>query len=98
MNRKRLGKLREELQSFRRRGSIRSEELESVARALGRELHSRGKEPTWVNRQFPELRPLSIPHHSHELRRGTARSIIDDLELDIDRWEQELQSAGEEEE
>jgi len=43
---------------------------------------------------FPDLRPLSIPHHSKEVKRFTAESILDQLEMDVHRWEEELKSEG----
>lgn len=98
MNRTRLCQIREDLQTFRRRGDINSDELESIARALDREKHCGAGEPAWVSRRFPELRPLSIPHGSGVLRQGAAGSIVDDLEADADRWEEHLESVGEPEE
>lgn len=61
MNQQKLDKLRKRLEELRKKGGIGSAELESLARALGRVPFKRGKEPTWVNKIFSDLRPLSIP-------------------------------------
>jgi hypothetical protein len=98
MNRTRLNKIRQRMEACRRRGGIGATELESLAQDLGRVKSKRGKEPTWINERFPELRPVSIPHHgSRDLNRFTAGSIIDQLELDLERWEQDMESEEAEE-
>ncbi len=63
--------------------------MEALAKGLGRALHSRGTEPTWVSERFPNHPPVSIPHHSRELNRFTARTILDQLERDLERLEDE---------
>ena len=83
------------MESLRKQGGVKPIKLESIAGKVGRKLDPRGKEPTWVNENFTELRPISIPHHSH-LVNATKDSILDDLEMDIERWEQELGSVEEE--
>ena len=81
------------MEALRKRGGIKSAELESLSQDLGRDLSKRGKEPTWVNRRFPDLRPLSIPRHgSRDLNKFTAGSILDQLELDFERWEEDIES------
>lgn len=88
MNREKLDKLRKRIEEFRKKGGIGSSELESLARAFGRVSSKRGKHQTWVNQIFPDLRPLSIPHHgSKDLNRITANNILDQLELDIEKFE-----------
>jgi HicA toxin of bacterial toxin-antitoxin, len=89
MNREKLDKLRKRVEELRKKGGIGYAELESLARALGRVYSKRGKHQTWVNQIFPELRPISIPHHgSKDLNRITANNILDQLELDIDKFEE----------
>ena len=98
LNIRKLKRLKRRLNDLRRRGGVKSAELEGLAKGLGR-FHDkkRGKEPTWVNRDFPELRPLSIPHHSTDLNRFTAGGILDQLEGDIEKIEEALEkSLGEE--
>lgn len=83
MNIKKLDKLRKKIENLRRKGGIRPAEMESLAKSCGRVKIKRGKEPTWVNKDIPTLRPLSIPHHG-ELNRITARNILNHLENDLD--------------
>lgn len=89
MNREKLDKLRKRVEELREKGGIGYSELESLARSLGRVPSKRGKHQTWVNQIFDGLRPLSIPHHgSKDLNRITAKSILDQLELDIEKFEE----------
>ncbi len=77
------------MESFRQRlGSLKGRELESVARTMGRRLDTqRGKEPTWISEELPDARPLSIPNHTRDLKKGTAGNIVDQLELDLEGLE-----------
>lgn len=86
----RLRKLRQEIAKLRA-GSPNVGQLQRLARKLGRKLAKRGKEPTWVNPELPDRRPISIPAHSSILR-PTAQGIVDDLEGDLFAWEQRLDS------
>ncbi len=94
MTRAKLDKIIAELAACRNRGGVRASELEQLAKDLGRVQSKRGKEPTWVSAVFADLRPLSIPHHGTELNKFTARSIIDLLGMDVDRWEEQLDIFG----
>ena len=87
MDPKKIRKLRNEIQGMRRRGGIRPAELESLARSVGRVRHKRGKEPSWVSTVFPEAPPVSIPNHPGDLSKYTARSILNELEADLDRFD-----------
>jgi len=93
MTPKHLAKIKKILQEMQRSPQGRKAlEFEGLARALGREPESRGKEPTWTRREKPELaRPLSIPAHSSGVRAGTARSIIRTLLDDVAVWEHYLE-------
>lgn len=94
MNKKKLAKIRGELSACRKRGGIKPDELERLAKELGRSRFKRGKEPTWISETFPYLRPLSIPHHGmSDLNRFTAQTIIDQLESDVECWEEHLESG-----
>ncbi|WP_180730361.1 hypothetical protein [Paraburkholderia sp. PGU19] len=88
-----LEKLRQQLREMRKHATgRRAPELEALARQVGRVKDNRGKEPTWVREKDPELSPpLSIPHHSQDMKAGTVRSIIDQLLDDLDTWESYLQ-------
>jgi HicA toxin of bacterial toxin-antitoxin, len=89
MNSAKLKKIRKQVEELRKKGGIRFSELESLAKALGRVPSKRGKHRTWINQVFPDLRPLSIhPHGSKDLNKYTANSILDQLELDIDKFEE----------
>ena len=89
MNRDKLDKLRKLVEGLRNKGGIGYSELESLARALGRVPSKRGKHQTWVNQTFDDLRPLSIPRHgSKDLNKYTAKDILDQLELDIEKFEE----------
>lgn len=88
MNATKVRRLRRDFESLRGRGGIKPKEMESLATKLGRKRHSRGSEPNWVSEVYKDLPPVSIPHHS-ELNRFTARSILDQLEQDLERLESE---------
>ena len=91
MTKTRLNRLKRKIANLRARSAgIRTRELVSVANGLGRRSAQRGKEPTYVSDQFPNLRPISIPSHSKPLKRFTAMSILDRLEDDVAAWEEVL--------
>jgi hypothetical protein len=89
---KKIQKYRSQIEGLRGRGGIKSTELESLAKRLGRRRANRGKEPTWVSDAFPASRPVSIPSHPGGLNRFTAGGILDQLETDLDRYEELLAS------
>ncbi len=84
-------KLRERLDKLRAeaKGGLPSAKLESFAEALGRVRVKRGSEPTFESVRFLDLRPITIPHHSKPLNKFTAHGILDALELDLERIEEE---------
>ena len=91
MDKQKLSRLRKRIQALRSRlGNIRSRELRSLATALGRKRNNRGKEPTFVSELLPQTRPITIPEHPRALKKGTAGSILDRLEEDIDLLEEQL--------
>jgi uracil-DNA glycosylase len=79
-----LSRIKLKIERLRDKGDIKPIELERIARMVGRIPCARGREPTWVNMDRREWRPLSIPHHS-KLNKNTARSILDMLEDDLDK-------------
>jgi hypothetical protein len=93
MNRKRLAKIRLEVQALVRSPQGRkANEFTSLAKRLGRERSKRGKEPTYVKQDDPKFTfPLSIPDHPGDLKIGTARSIAHQLLDDVDTWAQWLE-------
>lgn len=92
LGRAQVRKLRSKITALRGKGGVKTSELEALARSLGRKRANRGKEPTWINEELPERRPLSIPNHSTDVNRFTAKSILDQLEADLDRYEELLES------
>ncbi len=90
MNKRKLRRLRKELRALRAKiGNLRSRDLASFARKVGRRRsHTRTNEPTYVSDAFRDARPISIPSHPGNLKRGTADNILDDLEGDLSRWEE----------
>jgi hypothetical protein len=87
MTKKKLRQLKHQLAQMRR-SPQRADHLQKLAKALGRTLVNRGKEPTWESHEFDELYPLSIPDHGgKDLAIGTKNSILDQLEDDVCAWE-----------
>lgn len=95
MNARHLAKIKRTLLELARSpAGVKAIELEGFARALGRELTKRGKEPTFIRRADPQLpSPLSIPRHAADLRIGTAKNIIRALLDDVSAWESYLQGG-----
>lgn len=93
MNPRRLRRCEQRLAKLRRAVPT-ARQLETLAKMLGRRLDNRGKEPNWVSMAFPNLRPISIPHHSSSLNKFTAGSILSQLEEDIFRYKWMLESGG----
>jgi len=91
VNPKKLAKQRQKIDSLRQRGGIKSREVVDVAKALGRKLHPRGKEPTYVSEELPHRPPLSIPGHT-ELNKITAQKILDQLEVDLIELEEQYEA------
>jgi hypothetical protein len=92
MNKRRMAKLRRELQKLRAgRYNLKTSQIVAFAGKVGRTRDTtRGKEPTYVS-VLPELRPVSIPGHP-TINPFTAGSILDVLEHDLDKWEELLES------
>ena len=94
MNDRKLYKIKRDLDSIRNRGGAKPSAIESLAIKLGRRKDTkRGKEPTWISEVFTDLPPLSIPHHGKvDLNKYTAGAIADQLENDVEKWEEKLES------
>jgi hypothetical protein len=88
MTKRKLAKLRRELSALRaRKFNLKTTDLVRFAGQLGRQQDSsRGKEPTYISSAFPNSNPLSIPGH-RTINPYTANAILDSLEVDLDRWE-----------
>lgn len=76
---KKLEKLRQRLDNLREQGQVRSRELESLAKAVGRTFRA-GKHPVY---KMPGRPPLPIAHHSEPMKRHTKDGILDVLDGDI---------------
>lgn len=85
MDRRKLDKLRAEFEAMR--GSPqKGGDVASLAERLGRKRVKRGKEPSFES-DF-DIPVLTIPlHGSKDLKRGTLRSILMQLEDDFIAWE-----------
>jgi hypothetical protein len=89
MQPRKLSKLKLELAGLRR-SQAKARDLGSLATRLGRKKVKRptGKEPLWESVEFPNLNPLSIPHHGNrDIPVGTKNSILAQLEEDVAAWE-----------
>jgi len=97
--RRKIGKFERRLKQLRT-GTPNRGQLVRFAQSLGRKERTGAQagsgEPSYVNRRFPELRPIQIPHpHSKGLKRRTANSILDDLEdMDLAAWRALLGMGG----
>jgi hypothetical protein len=77
-----INKLRRRIASLRAgKANVRSRQLKSLARSLGRQPVKRGKEPTFEKFGRP---PLTIPDHPGAMAAFTVESILDFLEEDLD--------------
>lgn len=97
MTKKQLRKLRLELESFRAQGGIRSRELKQFAARLGRrEFTGRGKHPMWIT-DLPGRSAVPIPDHPGDMSRSTAKSILNELENDLEALEDTCSDDDQEE-
>ena len=93
MTEQKLQNLWAEVNSLRKKGGIKSSELQSLAKAVGKSRHKkRGKEPTWIS-SFSMLPPVSIPDHSGDLNKFTARGILDQIERDLEKHSEILEKG-----
>lgn len=94
MNTRKLNKIRQEIASARKRANTHRD-LERIARSLGRHrltgVSARGKEPTYASTIFLKANMITIPNHGNKTFGPRTQSIIlDQLEEDVDRWEEKL--------
>jgi hypothetical protein len=95
MNKSKLKKLRRKLRTLRLKGGITGREMAKFANACGRKQRGEsGGHPAYFSEYFPEERDISIPSHGATkggtLTKGTAHSILDALEGDLDRLQDML--------
>jgi len=94
MTRKKLEQIKRQIEWARRRSNSHGD-LAGIAQSLGRRrakgMQVRGKEPAYLSTEFPNLRPLTIPYHSgRDITKGTASSILNQLEEDVLLFEHQL--------
>jgi hypothetical protein len=98
MNKKKLAKIKRRIAESRRR-SNKHRDLEQIAIALERVKFHRGKEPTYVSTAFPNANPITIPDHGNtDIKKGTANSILNQLDEDVWRFEEKFEKEGDDEE
>ena len=94
MNVKKLRRIIDKINTLRNSpNNIRSKELKSLAKSLGRKKEKRGKHDTYVS-GLGGTRPFSIPGHSGSLVEWTAVKILNDLERDAFIWAERLRIFG----
>jgi hypothetical protein len=95
MNAKKLDDIEREIESCRRKAN-KSRDLEKLAIALERKRFTgRGKEPTYISTAFPGAPPLTIPYHAgKDLKPGTQKNILNQLETDVLRFRQKLEDES----
>ena len=87
MNKKKIAKLRRELQSmYDGAANVKLDALKGIAKRIGRVKSDQGNEPTYISIYLPSSKPLSIPGHT-KLNKFTVRNIIDILSQDLDAIE-----------
>ena len=94
MDKKKLIKIQPELDRMRQ-ASVKASEIQGLAKKLGRRLTKRGKEPMWENERFEDLPVLAIPDHGgKDLSPGVKHSVLNQLEDDIQAWDELLSKNG----
>jgi hypothetical protein len=87
MTPKKLQRFRGRIAELRRAKAVKSRDMVRLAEAIGRTLSNRGKEPTYIHEELISRRPISIPNHP-TLSIGVKNNILDDLDGDLDAYEE----------
>lgn len=84
-----------ELLEAARRGRPTADDLEQIAKMLGRKLRAGGNHPVWVTNRFPRHRPLPIERHGGNppIPPHAKKVIVNGLEADAAAWEEALEAA-----
>jgi hypothetical protein len=94
MTRKKLNQIRASIAAARRRSNTFAD-LAGIAQALGRKrakgAQARGKEPAFISTVFVKIAPITIPYHGKDIKTGTAKNILNQLEDDVLRFERLLE-------
>lgn len=90
MDRKKLDKIWRLLEAARR-GAPTADDLEAIAKMLGRQERAGGNHPVWITEHFPH-RPLPIERHGGNppIPRHAKKVILNGLETDAAAWEELL--------
>ena len=91
MDKNKLKKIENKLESLRKKGGVSSRDIIKQAKKLGRVFDPRGKEPTYVNEFLVDQLPISIPDEK-DLAPGTKHNILDALDRDCYEWKIWLES------
>lgn len=89
-----LEKIKREIAAARRRVNT-YRDLASIAISLERRLAKgaevRGKGPAFISTAFPNANPITIPNHAGKtIKKGTAHSILNQLDEDVSRFEEQF--------
>lgn len=102
MDARKLDRIKREIRKLRRQRVVTYSDLASLAASLKRVklagAQTRGKEPAFVSTVFSYARPISIPYHGKNkgMATGTVKNILNDLEGDVLRFEEQIRKeAGE---
>lgn len=91
MNEKKLAKIKREIDSARQgAANLKHRDLEKIAKMLGRvRSKDRTSEPTYKSTLLSDANVITIPDHSKGVNKFTARNILNQLEEDVYRFEEE---------
>lgn len=98
MTPKKLDKIKREIAAARRKTNT-FRDLASIATSLERRLAKgsevRGKEPAFISMAFPDANPITIPNHAGKtIKKGTAHNILNQLDEDVSRFEDQFDSGA----
>ncbi len=98
MDEKKLAKIKREIDSARQgAGNLRHRDLAKIAKMLGRvRSKDRTNEPTFVSTLLT-TNVITIPDHARGLNKFTALNILNQLEEDVFKFEQEIERKNKQE-
>ena len=81
MDKKKLKKLLGEVRRLQNKiGSVKPKEIVTIAKKCGWVSVTRGKEPSYINKSFPDSPIITIPQHSQGIKKFTNKSILQQIE------------------
>ncbi|MDQ3747877.1 MAG: hypothetical protein M3367_02510 [Acidobacteriota bacterium] len=92
MDEKKLAKIKREIDSAKQgAGNLKHRDLANIAKTLGRvRSKSRTSEPTFVSTLL-NTNVITIPDHARGLNKITALSILNQLEDDVNKFEEQIE-------